>query len=102
MAPCSIGGGRHEDDRDSPGDCAADCALGVSQSLVAAVNLAEQIQVAMQRQRALAAQRVAVAIVLAKYGACPPVALWARSCYASDEVRPYHLLFRIAERGVSA
>src|ERR1035437_8758009 len=101
MAPCSIGGGRHEDDRDSPGDCAADCALGVSQSLVAAVNLAEQIQVAMQRQRALAAQRVAVGVVLAKYSEAPTVVGWARTVLASDEVRPYRLLFRVAERGVS-
>ena len=60
--------------------------------------LAQRVEATMQRARLLQQQRQAARLILVRYGACPPVALWARSCYASDEVRPYHLLFRIAER----
>ena len=63
-------------------------------------NLGEQVARAMARQRQLAAQRVAVAVVLTRYSA-GPVARWAEFVARLDEPRPYHMLYRIAERGVS-
>lgn len=64
--------------------------------------LARSVALAMARQRQLAAQRKAAATVLARYGASPAVATWAEFVTRLDEPRPYHMLFRITERGVSA
>lgn len=65
-------------------------------------NLARQVQDAMECRRLLQQQRVAAMRMMERYGAAPTVYEWARSCYASDEPRAYHLLFRITDgRGAS-
>jgi hypothetical protein len=58
-------------------------------------DLARSVDLAMARSAQLKAQRAAAAVVLAKYGACPPVAVWARRVARSDEVGHYSLLFRV-------
>lgn len=60
--------------------------------------IARAVGDSMMRARALQQQRVAVAVVLQRYGAVESVERWARTVLASDEPRGYRLLFRIAER----
>lgn len=62
------------------------------------MGLARQVQDAMQRQQQLEAQRRAAAVILARYGQVRAVSRWAQCVLCSDEPRPYHLAFRIAER----
>ena len=65
------------------------------------MGLAQQVGYAMRRARALAAQRQAAAVVLAKYSEAPTVVGWARGVLRSDEIGRYNLLFRVTERFAS-
>jgi hypothetical protein len=64
-------------------------------------DLGERVEQAMRRSRALEQQRAAAAVVLAKCGACPTVARWARRVERSDEIGAYALLYRVVERDIS-
>jgi hypothetical protein len=62
------------------------------------IGLAEQLEHDMRRGRALEAQRRAAGVLLERYAAAPTLARWARLVLRSDEVKPYRLLYRVAER----
>lgn len=61
------------------------------------MGLAQQVGYAMRRARALDQQRLAVEIVLERHSAAPTVVGWARAVLRSDELKPYKLLYRLAE-----